>query len=90
MPDSERELLLSPAAADGVVVAAADTARLDLDIDIVVAEGLGLELVLVELGLGVRRLDLKSGELFRDWHGGECFRLVDETVLCCCAVGRTC
>jgi hypothetical protein len=41
MPDGQRVVLRSPAAAEGVDIAAAHAATLDLDVDVIVAEGFG-------------------------------------------------
>ena len=65
----KREVLLSPASADGVYITATDTAALNLDIDIVVTKGLRLELILVELEPGLRSIDLEPSELLRVRHG---------------------
>lgn len=64
MTDAEGEVLLAPAAGDGVKVAAADAAGFDLDVDIVVFEWLGLVLLLCEVELlsGGGAGDLESGE----------------------------
>ena len=61
--DGKGKVLLAPSSADGVDVAAADTAALDLDVDVVVTEGLGLEFVLVEFKPCVGSVDLEAGEL---------------------------
>ena len=53
MSDAEREVLWSPAACDGVNVAAADAASVDLDIDIVVAEGFRDELCFFKYAFAV-------------------------------------
>ena len=42
--DGQREVLVAPAAADGVHIGAADPAGLDLDLDIIVFEWLGRDL----------------------------------------------
>lgn len=47
--DTQRPLVISPAAGDGVDIGATDSAHLDLDVDIVGTEWLGLELLLLEL-----------------------------------------
>jgi hypothetical protein len=57
------EVLLAPTAADGVHIAAADTAGLNLDVNVVIPEWLWLELVLVELCPGLGSVDLEAGEL---------------------------
>ena len=66
--DSKGEFLFTPAAVDGVDIAAADTAGLDLDVDVVVAKRLGLELVLVKFGPGLGSVDLEAGKLFGVRH----------------------
>lgn len=58
--DGEGELLLAPAARDGVHVARAHAAALDLDFDVVVPERLGVELVLLEGRPGRGGLDLEA------------------------------
>lgn len=68
MTDAQREVLLSPTAADRVQIAGADSAGLNLDIDIVIAKGLGGQLVLVELGPLVGILDLETDKLLGDAH----------------------
>lgn len=62
--DAEGEVLLAPAAGDGVKVAAADAAGFDLDVDIVVFEWLGLVILLCEVELLSRcgAGDLESAE----------------------------
>lgn len=68
MPNGQREVLLSPAAANGVDIAPAYTTALDLDINIVVAERLWLELVLVEFEPGLGPVDLETSELLGVRH----------------------
>ena len=67
MTNSQRKVLLAPATADGVHIAAADTAGLNLDVDVVFPKRLRLELVLVEFGPGLGSIDLEAGELV--WIG---------------------
>ena len=70
MSDSQGELLLAPAAADGVEIAAADATGLDLDVDVVVAKGFGVKLILVKLVPCLGPIDLEARELVGIRHGG--------------------
>jgi len=70
MSNSQGEMLLSPASADGVYITATYSAALDLDIDIMVSKGLGLELVLVKLQPGLGTVDLEASELIGVRHLG--------------------
>lgn len=64
MTDAEGEVLLAPAAGDGVKVAATDAAGFDFNVDIVVFEWLGLVILLCEVELlsGGGAGDLESGK----------------------------
>ena len=62
MPNTQREMLFSPAARNGMQITRTNTASLDLDIDIVVAKRLGRELIQLEISPVLRILDLKAFE----------------------------
>ena len=77
MADGKGEMLLAPAATDGVHIRATDSTALNLDINVVVAKWLWLKLVLVELEPSLGSIDLEAGKLLgirhlRSWEQGSC------------------
>lgn len=68
MTDTERVMLLSPAATDCVYITRADSASIDLDVYVVVAEWLWLEFILVEFLPCVCSIDLEAFKSVRVNH----------------------
>lgn len=69
MAYSQREVLITPSAADSVDITTANTATLDLDLYIIITKRLHVKLLLVKLGPGLGRLDLETSVFVVVGHG---------------------
>jgi hypothetical protein len=68
MPNTKREMLLSPPSRNSMQITRTNPTRLDLNINIVIAKRLRLEVVQLELGPVLRVLDLEALERVRVNH----------------------
>jgi len=62
MTNAEGEVLPSPATADCMNIACANSTRFNLDINVIITKRLWLELVFVEFGPCLRPIDLEARE----------------------------
>jgi hypothetical protein len=62
MTNAQREVLLSPATADGVDITCANSTSFNLDVNVIITKRLWLELVLMEFSPCLRPVDLEACE----------------------------